>query len=138
MEQNHEELETFIRSWPVTPDGCRGLFIELKNFIQDLDNTRFQFVSRPGVTYSLRCIHVQSSLPLFAMVDVIEDEPRWLSVCFYDEMVADPEKMGNYVPGGLLGEDGRCFDLERKLPEQLAYVLERIRQAHAGAAGSHL
>lgn len=135
MEQNHAGLEAFIRSWPATSGCCRELFIDLKCYLQDLDNTRLEFHSRPGVTYSLRCARKNSSLPLFVMVDVIEDEPRWLSICFYDKMVADPEKMGNYVPGGLLGEDGRCFDLVQTTTEQLVYVKERIGEALAAAAG---
>jgi hypothetical protein len=30
--------------------------------------------------------------PLFAMVDVIEDQLRWLSVCFYSGMISDHDK----------------------------------------------
>ena len=45
------------------------------------------------------------------MVDIIDDDPadRWLSVCFYDELVDDPKGLGDEVPGGLLGEDAKCF-----------------------------
>lgn len=93
------------------------------------------FKSRPGVTYSLRARHLnQLGKPLFAMIDVIDDEPRWLSVCFYDQMVTDPEDRGDWVPGGLLGEDGLCFDIEGESEELLAYLKKRIIEAHNAAS----
>jgi hypothetical protein len=69
------------------------------------------------------------------MVDVIEDNPRWLSVCFYGEMISDPEEAGDYVPEGLLGEDAVCFDIEAFDAERLAYVMARIDEAYRAAMG---
>jgi hypothetical protein len=69
------------------------------------------------------------------MVDVIEDQPRWLSVCFFGEMVQDPEERGAAVPGGLLGADALCFDLETCTGDQLDYVAKRIVEAHRAALG---
>lgn len=63
------------------------------------------------------------------MVDVIEDDPRWLSVCFYEEMVTDPEERGDSVPGGLLGEDGICFDVDAFDETLLSYIKQRITEA---------
>jgi hypothetical protein len=128
-------LEAFIGSWPIGSEDCRGAFVELRDYLQGLANVELEFHARPGVTYSLRGVNVSDAgKPLFVMVDVIDDQPRWLSVCFYDHMVADPDEIGNYVPGGLLGEDGRCFDLEQVTGRQLLYLKERISEAHAAGA----
>jgi hypothetical protein len=70
------------------------------------------------------------------MIDVIDDDPRWLSICFYSEMVSDPEARGDYVPGGLLGEDGLCFDLEPGDEELVSYVTARIDEAHRAVRSS--
>ena len=129
------ELDEFVASWQITSNHCREAFIELMDYLQGLAGVELEFHARPGVTYSLRGLRPhRPEKPLFAMVDVIDDEPRWLSVCFYDHMVADPEEIGNYVPGGLLGEDGRCFDLEQVTELQLLYLKERISEAHAAGA----
>ncbi|WP_281491932.1 hypothetical protein [Desulfosarcina cetonica] len=63
------------------------------------------------------------------MVDVIEDAPRWLSVCFYGDMISDPEDMGDFVPEGLLGEDAMCFDIDRWDDHLIAYVESRMDEA---------
>jgi hypothetical protein len=70
------------------------------------------------------------------MVDIIDDDPsdRWLSVCFYGEMISDPDDMGDFVPEGLLGEDAHCFDIEEWDEEQLQYVLDRLDEAYGHAA----
>ena len=64
------------------------------------------------------------------MVDVIDDDPadRWLSVCFFGDTITDPVGMGDLVPGGLLGQDGHCFDVEAV--SMLDYVKERIQEAY--------
>ena len=70
------------------------------------------------------------------MADVIDDDPkeRWLSVCFYGDMVTDPEERGDLIPEGLLGDDGYCFDLDEYDEEGLNYILARLTEAHAKAA----
>ncbi|MCI5126792.1 MAG: hypothetical protein D3925_20505, partial [Candidatus Electrothrix sp. AR5] len=68
------------------------------------------------------------------MIDVIEDNPRWLSVCFYGDMITDPEGQGDAVPGGLLGEDAVCFDLEAWDEERVRYVEARLDEACQRAA----
>ena len=67
------------------------------------------------------------------LLDVVDDEPasRWLSICFYDEMVSDPGEKGDFVPGGLMGEDARCFNVDELDEDLVAYVAERIREAGA-------
>ncbi len=68
------------------------------------------------------------------MVDVIEDTTRWLSICFYGDMIADPEERGDFVPGGLLGEDAVCFDLEEQDETLVKYIETRLDEACTYAA----
>lgn len=134
MTQSQNEIDEFIANWPKTDQNCRQAFIELRDFLQQQELTTLEFLARPGVSYSLRATHQeQNNKPLFVMVDVIEDEPRWLSTCFYGEMVTDPEELGDYVPGGLLGEDGICFDMEDYSKELTSYLKKRITEAHTAA-----
>jgi hypothetical protein len=131
MDQHQQELEHFITVWPESSSTCRARFIYLKAYLQELDGVTLQFIPRPGVTYSLRASHRgQNDRPLFTMVDVIDAEPRWLSVCFYGETVSDPEERGDLVPGGLLGEDGLCFDVENGSDDFFEYVIARIDEAY--------
>lgn len=135
MSDNLKELDAFINTWPDSPDQNKQTFIRLKNFLAALPGVIFEFVPRPGLTYSLRAKHEnQTAKPLFAMADVIEDDPRWLSVCFYGELITDPDESGDYVPEGLLGEDAVCFDLEEFDEAAVAYVEARLAEAHASAA----
>ena len=66
------------------------------------------------------------------MVDVIDDDPesRWLSVCFYESMIKDKDDLGDLIPGGLLGEDGYCFDLYENESDMVTYLKERINEAY--------
>lgn len=130
-----QELESFIRDWQETEEGNRAAFTRLKDCLLAKEGVKTAFQARPGVTYSLRGAHPkQDKRPLFVMIDVIEDQPRWLSVCFYGEMITDPDGKGDFVPGGLLGEDAICFDLERAEEETLTYIEERIGEAYTAAA----
>jgi len=128
------EVELFIEQWPDSPDGCREAFETLYRYLASIDGAKTEFYARPPVTYSLRGAPVKgSSCPLFVMVDVIEDTPRWLSVCFYEQMVSDPESRGDSVPGGLLGEDGVCFDVDSFDKALIDYIKERISEASVSA-----
>ncbi len=130
------ELNTFISDWKDNDTQTRQAFVELVGHIQSLTDITLEFNARPGVSYSLRPRHAaQSKRPLFAMVDVIDDDPgdRWLSICFYAEMVTDPDEAGDQVPEGLLGEDACCFDLYEYDPGDMAYIKGRLTQAHGNA-----
>ena len=134
MTVNLPELDTFIAAWEETPEKNKQVFLQLKDHLAAKDGARLEFVPREGLTYSLRGSSPnQTERPLFVMVDVIEDNPRWLSVCFYGETVSDPEEAGDYVPEGLLGEDAVCFDIETFDAERLAYVMARIDEAYRAA-----
>jgi len=131
------ELDAFIAAWRETPEKNKQAFLELKDHLAAKEGAQLEFVPREGLTYSLRgSFPNQTERPLFVMVDVIEDNPRWLSVCFYGEMISDPEEAGDYVPEGLLGEDAVCFDIEAYDPRRLAYVAARIDEAHQAAMGN--
>ena len=78
----------------------------------------------------MRAVHEnQTDKSLFVMVDVIEDQPRWLSVCFYAVMVSDPDEKGDWVPEGLMGEDAICFDMEEYSEVGISYIESRMDEA---------
>lgn len=126
----HAELNTFVEEWEDSPEGNRKVFQRLRDHLGGKEGVALEFVSRPGLTYSLRAVHAgQKKRGLFALVDVIEDAPRWLSVCFFGEMITDPEQLGSVVPGGLFGEDAVCFDVENKDEEFIRYLEQRLDEA---------
>ncbi len=134
MEHTEHIIQSFVAQWPDTSQHSRECFTAFWQGLAALPAVRLEFHSRPGVSYSLRGVHDrQGGRPLFVMVDVIDDEPRWLSVCFYGQSVTDPEQRGDFVPGGLLGEDGLCFDLDENSGDLLAYVQDRITEAYNAA-----
>ncbi|CAK8719028.1 DUF5655 domain-containing protein [Candidatus Electrothrix aarhusensis] len=129
------DLKAFIDDWQQTPERNKEIFLRYKAQLERNDNIQLEFIPRPGITYSLRAAHTaQKTRKLFAMIDVIEDNPRWLSVCFYGDMITDPEGQGDAVPGGLLGEDAVCFDLEAWDEERVRYVEARLTEACQSAA----
>ncbi|MBU1195102.1 MAG: hypothetical protein KKE62_04560 [Proteobacteria bacterium] len=131
-----KKIDTFIDAWAETESKTRQAFIEIYTHLKTLENTTLEFNERPGVSYSLRPKHTsQKNRSLFAMVDVIDDDPdeRWLSVCFYGEMITDPDEAGDLIPEGLLGEDGYCFDLYEYDTDEIDYLKQRLTQAHKNA-----
>lgn len=127
-----EQIESFLESWQGDNQPMRGWFQRYFQKLMEIDDTDVQFVARPGVSYSIRPVHrSQTSRDKFAMVDVIDDDPaeRWLSVCFYQDMITDPEERGELIPGGLAGDDGYCFDLFDDDEKLGHYILERLLEA---------
>ena len=136
MENTLKELESFINDWTDTEEQNKKAFIEIKDHLAAKAGVNLDFVPREGVTYSLRAKHEnQKNKSLFVMADVIEDDPRWLSVCFYGEMISDPDESGDYVPEGLLGEDAVCFDLEDYDQANINYIKARLDEAWKSAMG---
>ena len=126
-------LEKFITDWKDNKTRTRQAFTELLDHLNTLDNISLEFNARPNVSYSLRPCHKnQKTRKLFAMVDVIDDDPseRWLSVCFYGDMITDPDETGDLIPEGLLGKDGYCFDLYEYDKDEINYLKERLTQAY--------
>lgn len=134
MENSVAELEAFLADW----ESCdsRQAFLACRQALESVEGVVLDFKARPGITYSLRGTHpAQQGRDLFALIDVIDDDPeqRWLSVCFYDDMITDPDEQGDWVPGGLMGEDARCFNVDELDEDLVAYVAERIREAGVSA-----
>lgn len=132
-----EEIRTFIDGWKDSPQQIRDSFVRLKDHLAAKDSLLYTFKARPSVSYSLRVKHMlQQSRELFVIMDVIDDDPesRWLSVCFYPDMITDPEERGNIIPLGLLGEDGYCFDYDEWDEEFLRYLETRLDEAHKRAS----
>jgi hypothetical protein len=137
--ENERELTHLLAAWEDTPSRTRAAFVRLKDHLAAKDDLELSFIPRPGVTYSLRARHTeQRHRDLFTMVDVIDDDPqeRWLSVCFYGEMISNPEQIGDFVPEGLLGEDALCFDIEAWEEDLMAYVEKRLDEAYHFAGQS--
>jgi len=133
---NNMALNELLQNWADTPPYTKQAFLRLKDHLCNKTGLTLDFVARPGVTFSLRTTHDQQQRALFAMIDIIDDDPsnRWLSVCFYDQMISDPNSLGDYVPEGLLGEDAHCFDIEALDEGLLGYVIDRLDEAFGFAA----
>jgi hypothetical protein len=130
-------LEELLSKWKDGASRIKEAFLRLKRYLEGLSETKLSFKARPGVSYSLRAAHEkQRDRQLFVMVDIIDDDPsnRWLSVCFYRDMINDPDQRGDEVPGGLLGQDACCFDIDEWDEELLSYVEARIGEAHSRAS----
>ncbi|GAB6143413.1 hypothetical protein [Desulfocicer niacini] len=132
-----EALDALIDEWEDTETQTRKAFVAIKEHIMAMEGITLEFNARPGVSYSLRpCHNNQSDRKLFAMADVIDDDPaeRWLSVCFYGDMITDPDEVGDLIPEGLLGEDGYCFDLDEYDEDAVAYIKARLTEAYESAS----
>ena len=130
------DLEGFISGWKTDPADMKKAFLHLKDHLFKKDNISFDFKGRKGVSYSLRAKHdKQTNRDLFVMVDVIDDDPeeRWLSVCFYGDLLTDPGEKGDLVPEGLAGDDGYCFDLDEYTGDGVAYIEARLDEAFNNA-----
>lgn len=130
-----DELESLLADW----EDCdaKTAFCALRDTLEKMDNVTLVLNARPGVSYSLRATHAnQSERPLFALVDIIDDDPefRWLSVCFYRDMISDPDELGDTVPGGLAGQDGYCFDHDDS-EEMTEYLILRLQEGCRAAQG---
>jgi hypothetical protein len=131
------ELNTLIDSWNDNTSQTKKAFIHLKDHLERKEDISFSFKGRAGVSYSLRARHHnQKDRDLFVMIDVIDDDPdaRWLSICFYGDLLTDPKEKGDLVPGGLAGDDGYCFDLYEWDDEELTYLKTRLDEAVSNAS----
>jgi len=130
-------LNSWFSDWSVDPNGIRPVFAAMYEFLRTCNEVSLEYKGRPGVTHSLRARHAaQKGRELFVLVDVIDDQPdaRWLSVCFYADLVTDPEERGDIVPGGLMGEDACCFDIDMPENDITRYMLQRVQEAARNAA----
>ena len=140
MTKTESEIEAYLNSWPAGREPLKKSLLELKGRALGLENVKLDFIARPGVSHSFRFDldprPDARKRRIFCMMDVVEmDGEAFLSVCFYQEEITDPDELGDGIPGGLLGEDGYCFDLEPDDHELAAYLAERIDEAHKAALG---
>lgn len=133
----NEEIGEFLDQWQKDPNNAKPAFIQYRDFLTAQPDTTLAFKARPNISYSLRAKNAaQKNRELFVLVDVVDDEPvsRWLSVCFYADMVTDPDEKGDFVPDGLMGENAMCFNLEDDDPVMREYIAQRIAEAAKNAA----
>jgi len=131
--RRNKELEELLQSWITDKTGIKSAFTEMIDLMDSMEGLIYSFKSRPGISHSLRASVDNGEEKLLTLMDIIDDDPgnRWLSICFYAETITDPDEEGELIPGGLLGEDGYCFDLFENNEDTVSYLKERIRDAHA-------
>ena len=139
IHEEHDEMMAFLEGWADDPQNMKGAFLKLKKKLLGKKDVILSFKSRPGISYSLRASVGKSAgknRNLFALVDIVDDqtENRWLSVCFYSDLVSDPDDEGNLVPKGILGEDGYCFDLFEFDNTLIPYIEQRVDEAYDNVA----
>lgn len=130
---NIKEVSDLLNSWTTDNNGMKGAFTEIVSLLESLEGLAYSFKSRPGITHSLRAnVDNNGEEKILTMLDVIDDDPenRWISICFYAETITDPDEEGDLIPGGLLGEDGYCFDLFENDKDSVSYLKDRITEAH--------
>ncbi|MBW1781862.1 MAG: hypothetical protein JRL30_14110 [Deltaproteobacteria bacterium] len=132
----YAEMAKLLEGWTVDSEKIKPAFIRFQDRLSEKEKAVFYFKSRPGISYSFRANVPKSDGDkegrLFVMVDIVDDDPenRWLSICFYGDMITDPDEEGDLVPQGLLGEDGYCFDLYEYDETAISYVAQRIDEAY--------
>lgn len=139
-EPGAQALYKVLDDWPKEQAGLKTAFQRLMQYAGAKDGVERSFVSRPGVSYSLR-FDLKSrpdsrERPVFFLTDVVVAGELFLSVCFYEDEISDPEELGNAIPQGLFQETGYCFDVDDDNcgdEDLLAYLEERIDEAHAQA-----
>ncbi len=134
-DKEYSEMLKLLESWTNDPQDIKSAFVKLKDKLLTKKDVTFSFNSRPGVSYSLRASVKQGvniNRRLFTLIDIIDDaiENRWLSVCFYSDMVTDSDEKGNLVPKGILGEDGYCFDVDEYDNSMISYIEQEIDEAY--------
>ena len=127
-----KEISDLLSGWTADGNGIKAAFSEIVELMKSLEGLTYSVKSRPGISYSLRACVVNGEEKILTLMDVIDDDPqnRWISICFYAETISDPDEEGDLIPGGLLGEDGYCFDLFENDGDTVSYLKDRIIEAH--------
>ncbi len=135
MIETKRDVEEFIESWVDNSKKIKKAYVKLKEYLEKKEGVFFKFKARPGINYSLRCSYSNKKRNLFVVMDVIDDnlEDRWISVCFFKDMIKDSEKKGYLIPEGLSGEDGYCFNLDKWDEYDIKYLKDRLKEAYQNA-----
>lgn len=133
------ELEQFLAAWPPDQEGLKHALLALKASAGALPGAVLSFVARPGISHSLRFDLAPRPTgrqrQVFFLVDVVNSGGElFLSVCFYEDEITDPQELGNAIPQGLFMETGYCFDVDTYDQAQMAYLNERLAEAHQSAS----
>lgn len=127
-----KKISDLLNDWITDDNGIKAAFTELIELLESLEGLIYSFKSRPGISHSLRASVGNREKKLLALMDIIDDDPenRWISICFYAETISDPDEEGDLIPGGLVGEDGYCFDIFENDGNSVSYIKDRITEAH--------
>jgi len=132
--EDYRNLTDVLDRWTIDEMNMKAVFLRLATRFSQKKRVILSLVARPGISYSFRARKKAEGEEgtLITMIDIVDDDPdsRWLSVCFYGDCVTDPKEEGDLVPGGLLGEDGYCFDLYENNESIIAYVEQKIDEAY--------
>ena len=133
-------LEQLLNDWPESQADLKNALLELKEYAQNKSGAVLNFVSRPGVTHSLRFDldprPAGRQRQVFFLTDVIEAaDELFLSVCYYEDEITDPDELGNAIPRGLFDETGYCFDLDEPDDDFMVYLKARIDEGYQKAIG---
>jgi hypothetical protein len=138
--EEEKNLQDLFDNWPARQEGLKRCLNEIKDAALAIPEVVVSFISRPGVSHSLRFdLDPRPDgriRPLVFMSDVVDlGGELMLSVCFFQDEITDPEELGDAIPQGLYGENGYCFDVDEYDPGQVAYLMDRLAEAVAKAKG---
>jgi hypothetical protein len=133
------DFEPILGSWPSGQRGLMDAFLDLARAALSWPDVQPSLVSREGVSHSFRAGGGQPdrTRPVFFLVDVVVSaaDPWFLSVCFYENEITDPDGLGNPIPKGLFDETGYCFDVDDYDADQIQYLKDRLAEARQAAFG---
>ena len=130
MSNANKEIQELIEDWDNDALQVKPIFTALYDFLQKQPDIRFTWKARPGVSYSLRA-HKGNTDDFFVLVDIIDEEERWLSACFPARLITDPQEKGDLIPKGMNGEDAICFDIDAAMePAEVEYMTTRLGEGY--------
>ena len=139
-EKYYNEFKAYMNDWAEYSQEVKNSFLALFNILSIRPDVTFDFNIRPGVSASFKSYVKMNDPPdtrLFSVIDIIDQDPQniWLSICFYADMISDPDDLGNLIPNGLLDEDGHCFDVFEDDEGLMKYIKSRIDEAYRRVMG---
>ena len=105
-------VQEVLAGWPADQEGLARAFEELTRSAAQMTETVVEVITRLGVSHSFRAALLDPSgkrvRPVYFLVDVVvsSTDPWFLSVCYYEDKITDPEELGNPIPQDLFQETG--------------------------------